>query len=65
MPVELSTYRAFRIYVAMPPRAPVGRRFSTRVYPFNYGGSADSAIHVSYRHRTSKSSWSIIVSSFR
>jgi hypothetical protein len=56
LPVWLSTCRAFRMYVARPPLAPVERRCSRRVNPFIMGGGACSAIHVSWRHRTSNSS---------
>jgi hypothetical protein len=60
-----STFNDFLMYVAMPPLVPCGRRCSTNVYPFISGGSACSATHVSYTHRTSTSCCSNIAMSLR
>ena len=60
-----SIFSNFLIYVASPPLVPYGRRYSNTVYPFIAGGSACSAIQVSYKHRTSTSRCSNIAISFR
>ena len=52
----------FQMYVARPTLVPFGRRCSSSAYPLNWGGSA---IHVSCRHRTSKSSYLSIANNFR
>ena len=64
-PDVVSTFRACRMYVAIPPLVPVGRRCSNSVYPFSSGGAACSATQVSCRHRISKTSYSSIARSFR
>ena len=53
LPVDVSSYNGFLIYVAMPPRVLPGRRYSTRVNPSRMGGAAPSASHVSYKQNTS------------
>lgn len=57
-PIVCSSFSGFRIYVASPPRVLFGRRCSTRVKPSSVGAAVLSAIHVSYRHRMSMSSYS-------
>ena len=60
-----STYMELHTYIARPPLVPIGRRYSKSLYPLSWGGSEYSAIHVSCRHKTSKSSWSMSSNSFR
>ena len=60
-----SIFKDFLMYAASPPLVPCCRRCSNNVYPFIAGGSACSAIQVSYKHRTSTSRCSKIAISFR
>ena len=53
LPVDISSYSGFRMYVAMPPLVLSGRRCSTNVNPSSAGAATPSAIHVSYRHKMS------------
>jgi hypothetical protein len=53
LPVDISSYSGFRMYVARPPLVFSGRRCSTNVNPSIAGAAAPSAIHVSYRHKMS------------
>jgi hypothetical protein len=61
----VSIYSGLRTYIASPPRVLSARRDSTSRNPSRSGGAAPSAIHVSYIHSTSMSSYSSIRSSFR
>jgi hypothetical protein len=60
----VSIYNGLRIYIASPPRVLPARRDSTSVKPSRVGGAAPSAIHVSYRHIMSNSSYSSTSSNF-
>ena len=61
----LSIFSGFRMYIASPPRVQPLRLDSINVNPFNVGGAAPSAIHVSYRQNISISSYSRISNNFK
>jgi hypothetical protein len=61
----VSIYSGLRTYTARPPLVLPARRDSTSRKPSRSGGAAPSAIHVSWRQKTSMSSYSSISSSFK
>jgi hypothetical protein len=65
LPLDDSIYSGFLTYVAIPPLLLSSLRYSTRVKPSITGGAAPVDIHVSCKHRTSKSCYSRRRRSFR
>ena len=61
----VSIYNGLRTYIARPPRVLPVRRDSTSTKPSRVGGAAPSTIHVSWKQKTSMSSYSSSSSSFR
>jgi hypothetical protein len=61
----VSIYRGLRTYIANPPLEHSTRLDSISENPSKVGGAAPSAIHVSWRHSTSMSSYSNIRCNFR